>query len=346
MRRLAAMLAVALASACTGVRVTHHEARAFAALRAGGYRIAAMPFAVSAPEEGLLTTALGPVGELLALEASRTLPLHDQLGQLLHDDVVAWLRQSDLEVADPWHVGTVLAHAGLDATAARDPANAARIAAMLGVDGLLYGDLRQWNRSYYVLQSVVEVTLGLELLDAASGESLFAGERSERIGSGLTGGPTGYTSAATEPITGLRSSNLRALTRSVARHAVQDLNGGDLGNLPGPSSPRLAVVALARDHEGPFRAGERVEVIATGSPDCDVRFDLGRMRTAIPTRETARTADPRGERATYVGHYVVDAADAARGLPLVCTIQRGGARRKVAVRYRWDGTLTLGGTTQ
>jgi hypothetical protein len=33
----------------------------------------------------------------------------------------------------------------------------------------------------------------------------------------------------------------------------------------------------------------------------------------------------------------------ANELPLLCTIQRGMARGMVVVRYRWDGTVTLGG---
>jgi hypothetical protein len=150
-------------------------------------------------------------------------------------------------------------------------------------------------------------------------------------------------SAATEPIAGLRGSNLRQLTRSVARHAVIDLNGGDLQVQPGPAAPRLVLVALARQHEGAFRAGERVDVLAVGSPDCNVRFDLGRLRIAVPMRQTELHSSQLGPRATYAGHYVVGDGDVADELPVACTIQRGMARRTVAVRYRWDGTVSLAG---
>ena len=76
-----------------------------------------------------------------------------------------------------------------------------------------------------------------------------------------------------------------------------------------------------------------------------MRFDLGALRTAVPMRQTAREEDPRGARATYLGHYVVQPGDRAEDLPLWCTIQRGAARRMVAARYRYEGTVSLGEST-
>ena len=181
-------------------------------------------------------------------------------------------------------------------------------------------------------------------MDGGSGKRLFTTTRTETIGSGLSGGPTGYVSAATEPLAGLRGSHLLYLTRSVTRNAVTDLNGGMLGNQPGPTSPRLSVVALAKAHEGAFRIGERVDVIAVGTPDCDVRFDVGRLRVEVPMQQPAVEEAPRGKRATYLGHYVVAPADVAQDLPLTCTIQRGTGRRTVATRYRWNGSVALDGT--
>jgi len=331
------------AAACTSVAVEQQAAPELAPLRTMGYRIAVVPFTVSAPEDGFLSDSLAPVGELFALEASRELPLRQRIGGIVEGDVVAWLQQSEFEIVDPWHVATQLGHAGIGVERQRDPANVHAVARAVGADGIVYGDLRRWNRGYYVVQSVVEVALRLELIDAATGKQLFRTDRHEQIGSGLTGGPTGYVSAATEPIAGLRGSNLRSLTRSVARHVVTDLNGGELGGEPGPTTPRLSVVALAKEHMGPFRAGERVDVIAIGSADCEVRFDLGRLRTVVPMRQTERHDDARGARGTYLGHYIVADTDDAEELPLTCTIHRGAARRAIAVRYRWEGAVSLAG---
>lgn len=344
-RSSAALLAVLLTglAGCTGISASTTSAPELPALRAAGYRIAVLPFAVTAPEDGFLGESLTPVGELLALEAHRELPMRDRLGALVHDDAVAWLRHSDFQVLEPWHVLTTLDHTGQLPNGRLDAAQLQAIARTVGADGVLHGEVRRWNRDYYVLQSVVEVALHVELLDAATGRTLFASDRTETVGSGLTGGPTGYVSAATEPIAGLRSSTLRSLTRSVTRHAVVDLNGGELGAEPDATSPRLALVALAKDHDGPFRVGERVDVIAVGSPDCEVVFDLGALRTVVPMHQTSRDDGPQGARATYLGHYVVQASDRAEELPVTCTIQRGKARRTVAVRYRWEGTVSLAG---
>jgi hypothetical protein len=154
--------------------------------------------------------------------------------------------------------------------------------------------------------------------------------------------PTGYVSAATEPIAGLRGSQLNDLTRAVTRHTVVDLNGGMLGSDGGSMAPRLALVSLLRPQERPFAAGELVEVVAIGTPGCDVRFDLGRLRTGVPMLETGVHEHARGDRATYRGHYVVDAADQGQGLVLVATIQRGGVGRSAAVRYAAAARVDLG----
>ena len=333
-----------LLAACTGMHVRHHAAPELAQLRTMGYRIAVMPFAVSAPDDGFLAESLATIGEVIALEASRELPMRARIGSLLHNDVVTWLHQTEFEVIDPWHVATQLAHAGMSKEKSSDPREAREVARAIGADGLVYGEVRRWNRGYYVLQTVVDVALQLDLRDANTGKQLFLTERTETIGSGLTGGPTGYVSVATEPIAGLRGSQLRSLTRSVARHAVADMNGGDLGNQQNASTPRLAVVARAKEHDGPFRRGERVDVIAIGSPDCEVRFDLGRLRTVVPMRQSERHEDAHGARVTYLGHYIVGPTDNAQELPLYCTIQRGAARRAVAIRYRWEGALSLAAT--
>lgn len=342
-RRMLPFAALALLASCAVVEVEARPAADLPALRAAGLRVAVMPFVVSADEDGFLGETLAPIGELISLEANRGRPLRDAIGDLVHGDVVAWLQQGDFEVVDPWHVATQLTHAAVPTAHWRNPAHAATVARACGADAVLYGDLRRWNRNYYVVETIVEVALALRLVEGATGRELFAGLRRETLDAGLSGGPTGYSSAATTPIAGLRGSQLRTLTRDVARHAVADLNGGELGGTPGPTSPRLSIVALAKAHDGPFRAGERVDVVAIGTPDCAVRFELGRLRTAVPMRQTERHEDARGVQATYVGHYIVGPADAADDLPLACTIERGLARRVVTARYRWEGAVALRG---
>ncbi|MCA8956151.1 MAG: hypothetical protein KDC87_08755 [Planctomycetes bacterium] len=314
-----------------------------AGLRAMGYRIAVMPFAVTAPADGFLASSLAPVGELFALEpGAPRLPDRARIGALLRGDVVAWLRQGAFEVVETWVSDTKLAHSGMSAGELADPKFARRVAAVLKVDGVLYGDVLRWNRAYYVLESRAEVALRLELHDGPTRERLFRTERSESVGSGLSGGPTGLVAAATEPLAALRGSQLRELTRAVGRHAAIDLNGGALRPEPGPLTPRLSVFALARPHPGPFRVGERIDLLAIGTPGCVVRFDLGRLRVGVPMLETSRFEDPRGARATYEGHYVVQEVDPRVRLPVYGTIHPAGSPRAMMTRYRWGGEVEIG----
>jgi len=67
-------------AACTGVAATNHAEPELEGLRSAGYRIAVMPFTVTAPADGFLGATLGPVGELLSLETSEEAPMRDQLG--------------------------------------------------------------------------------------------------------------------------------------------------------------------------------------------------------------------------------------------------------------------------
>ncbi|MCA8949765.1 MAG: hypothetical protein KDE27_09700 [Planctomycetes bacterium] len=338
-RRLALLLAI-VPLGCSGVDVRREVAPEFAMLREAGLRIAVMPFATTAPQSGFLGDALESLGGVLALSANSASPPRERVAGLLRADVVGWLQQTGLEVVEPWHIDTQLAHAKVSPEAARSTESAAGIAQALGVDAVLYGDVTRWNRSYYVVQSFAEVGLHLTLVDAG-GRRLFETERAESLGAGIGGGPTGYVSAVTAPLAGLSGEHLRELTRSITRNAVADLNGGELGVVPGPLTPKLTVVGLAATHDGPFRIGERVEVIAVGSPGCEVRFDIGRLRTEVPMVQTSVMADPRGDRATYVGHYVLQPGDTAVDLPLGCTIRRGAARRSLSTWYRWERRLSL-----
>jgi hypothetical protein len=344
--KLAALLVAALLAGCSGVAVTRQIDPRLPALRATGYRIAVVPFQVSAPEDAFLTSSLGPVGEVLALEGGANLPDRARLGQVMRADVLAWLAQTPFEVIDTWGSDTRLAHAGFDGDDMRQPSRAKEIAALLQVDGVLFGDVTRWNRSYYLLQSTADVGLRLELRDAG-GDVLFTTSRVESVGSGITGGPTGFVSAATEPLAGLRGSNLRELMRSAARNAALDLGGNGsepAGAADGAAAmaPRLTLVSLARARDGALRPGDRVDVIAVGTPACDVRFDLGRLRVGVPMQQVALDQDPRGPRATYAGHYVVQPGDPALALPLFCTVRRPGAHGQ-PTRYRWDGTIALAG---
>ena len=339
--RASALFAAFALAACTGAKVARVEDPRLPQLRAMGFRVAVVPFRASAPVDGFLTKSLGAVGEVLALEGGSNLPERDAVSAWMRRDVVAWLRQSEFDVVEPWASDTLLAHAGFDAATMGDPSRTADIARALQVDGVVFGDVTRWNRSYYVVQSTAEVGLSLRLLDR-SGAQLFSTERTETIGSGVSGGPTGYSSALSAPVQGLSGNVLADLTRSVARNAAMDLGGTSEEAARSQLAPQLSVVSLVRSKDGPVGSGEVVEVVAVGTPDCEVRFDIGRLRVGVPMLQTSLAPDARGDRAVYEGRYVVQDADPRADFPLFVTIARSGGHAQKS-RYRWDGELRIEG---
>ncbi|MBL8722843.1 MAG: DUF799 family lipoprotein [Planctomycetes bacterium] len=239
-----------------------------------------------------------------------------------------------------------MGHRGFTATQQQDPGEAKALATTLDADAVLFGELERWDRSYFVVQSHAAVALSLRLVDA-TGRELCRTHQLATAGSGLSSGPTGYFALATEPLAGLRTAQLQELRRTAARSAVMALAGGELGAAVVATAPRLTLVGVA-PHEPefpldqPLPPGTRLDLVAVGSPGCIVLCQLGRLRTGITLRETELHHDPRGDRATYQGHYVVQRGDQAADLPVMATIERGVQRRSVRTEYRWRGTLRLG----
>jgi hypothetical protein len=337
----------AAATACSGPSVDLRQSAELAAARAAGYRIAVTPFAVSAPEDGFLIDALAPLGEVVALEpGAQGLPPREQLGIIMRRSVAAWLAMGPFQVMELWASDTRLAHAGLSLADMNDRSRARWMCEELGVDGILFGDVTRWNRSYYVIESAATVGLEAELVDGHTGKSLFVSQRSERVGTGLSGGPTGIVAAATSPLAGLKSSTVAELGRNVARDTAADLNGVPVELAPDEAgrgdAPSFLFYALVRTHERAYRPGERVEVVAVCSPSCEVRFDIGRFRTDIPMVEVDRVDDERGARATFSGHYIVQEGERIGRAPVFLTLRKHGAK-EVRAKYRVPGEVTIGG---
>lgn len=317
--------------ACTSMDGRVRRASEFPSLRQGGLRVAALPFAVSAAEDDAVSGSLAPLAGLLALEGlGADAPQAMAAGGVMQRALLALLAGSPLNMEEQWVTRTELAHAGFSMSALQDRQRAREFAELLHVDALLYGEVYEWDRSYYGLQSTQSVGLRVWLIDGATGEELAFAERWRREGAGLSGGPTGYFSVATAPIQGLASSTLSFLAIQVAYDIAEDLLGGappqsfDFANARG-TSPRLSVVAADPLGDPGLAAGERLQVVAVGTAGSRVSFDLGGYRTRVPMLEVDSAADPRGGRSTYVGHYVVQAGEELAASPIRVHIERTNA---------------------
>ncbi|MBK9387097.1 MAG: hypothetical protein IPN34_19960 [Planctomycetes bacterium] len=319
---------VALLPACTSMDGRVRISETYASRRAEGLRVAALPFAVSARDEDPVSRTLAPLGSLLALEGlGDGAPEAQAAGAVMQRALLALLGGSPVAIEEQWVTRTELAHAGLDRAAMEDRSRTTEIARRLGVDALLYGEVYEWDRSYYGVQSTQSVGLRVWLIDGESGEELAFAERWRQEGAGLTGGPTGYVSAATSPIQGLAASTLAQLAIQVAYDIAEDLLGGassqpfDFENARG-EVPRLSFVSADPPHLDALQAGASVRVIAVGTSGAQASFDLGAYRTRIPMLEIETRDDSRGRRSTYIGSYVLQPGETLASLPIRVHLER------------------------
>ncbi|MCA8970331.1 MAG: DUF799 family lipoprotein [Planctomycetes bacterium] len=344
-----ALLVVTLgAAACSGLDRDVRRAANFDARVGDSYRVAVLPFTVSASEDGALTGAIGDLGSLLALDGVEDdAPMFAKASTILRRAFTAELANSRFEVLELWISDTALRQNGYlprgREIAVRD---AQAMARLLGVDGLVLGDVTAWNRSYYGLQSNQAVGLRTRLVDRRSGDILVDAVHRANETSGLSGGPTGFVSLGTAPIEGLRGSTLAQLSRDVARAAAMDLVPEPLhADLDAEAAkgmvPSLSFFAFTTSRRGALRPGDRITVVCVGTADAEVRFDIGRYRRGVPMVATDRVDGPRGSRQTYVGYYVVQQGDRFGPLPVWITTKRGD----LASRHRvLSGTVAAEST--
>jgi len=337
MKRVGATVSLGLAlalGACSSDGGTAWAAPELPMVRRQGYRIAVLPFTVSAPEDDFLIPEPGALGNVLSLGGlSNDAPPRHVAAHLLRRGIVWTLADSPFDVMALWVTDTELSHQQIDPNATSPE----QIAKALGVDGVLYGDVTAWNRSYYGVESYLTAGLSLRLVDGASGRTLFEGSHTEQIAAGVTGGPTAVVSAGTEPVSGLDGGKLVTAGRKLVRHLAGQLSGREPRVMMTPEagggiSPTLSFVSVAPDRDGMLVPGDRIRVIAIGTPGSDVRFSLGHYQTAIPMPAVAVAKDPRGDRATYVGTYVVQAGERLSPTRVEVSIEKLGLRQTRFVR--------------
>lgn len=94
----------------------------------------------------------------------------------------------------------------------------------LGADALLYGNVTKWSKFYAIIHSTLTVGLKLKLVDARTGELLWAGEQLDREFEGVLKIPTGIISIITGPLLFAgEQDNLNDLANKVARNITESL---------------------------------------------------------------------------------------------------------------------------
>jgi len=169
---------------------------------------------------------------------------------------------------------------------------------------VLYGRVEKWDRDYYGLESVNTIALELELVSAQNGKTLFLGRGEDYVSSGLSNGPTGYSSLALEPIKGLDSERIESLASSVINETLKPLtirNSHD-NSTPPPSISASSVTPASKV----ISRNKPLVVLAFGTSNSTAQFSIGKTITNVPMEERSP--------GHYFGEYVAlpnDTFDAA-----------------------------------
>lgn len=240
-------------------------------------RVAVLPFVDRASGDDLVSRPLTAGIDLVPILSDDALT-REHAATLVRVAFQANLERSGLRVLPGFVVDSLLGHHGVDALAAweGDRAEAARrLGALLGADAVVFGEVLEWDRSYWVVESVTRVGARIELRDTASGALLHEGEARDLEASGVSKLPIAYSvdgalqAILGQSLKGLRNTLFATLSQDVSRQLVAGLVP-DAERRAATLPPTLRFVARS----APAPEGE-VIVVAVGDPGQRATFRLG-----------------------------------------------------------------------
>ena len=223
----------------------------------------------------------------------------DKAPEILRELVSQELSQTNFDIVPYWKVRADLVHNNYTLDSSFDyqkilSTSPKTLCELLGCDALLYGEVLSWGQSYYVAQSVSSVNLSLAMKRAQDGKVIYQTSVDNASSSGITGGPTGYTSLVLEPLKGLREGGLYQLANETVEAAIAPLVARNRPEFLDTVPP----VILGSSHSAPTgtinpRTG--LTVLAIGSAKKQAYFSIGDRILNIPMIEI--------EEGHYRGHY-------------------------------------------
>lgn len=273
-----ALLALVLL-ACGGCSSAWHR-------RAEGFdprvplRVAVLPFIDRAEGDSFASAPFTLALDVLPV-LSDDRAVRERAASIFREKFQGNLHRTHLDIVDLFVVDSLLAHRGLEAASLyeADRAEAARLLGeALGADAVLFGTVLEWDREYYLVESITRAGLAVELRDTVSGALLFESEVHDVEASGVSKLPIEYTpdgavqSVLLESIKGLANTKFLTLSDDVARKIVEGLappaEERALGRAP-------EVFFVAHSAAGPLAPGDELVVVAIGSPDARATFSVG-----------------------------------------------------------------------
>jgi len=145
--------------------------------------------------------------------------------QLRRDLAAALQQESPFDVIEPQQVDGAIEPLGWrEGEALPESLSISELAKSVGADLVIRGTVTKWGKMYVIAQSWVTAGLKLELIEASTGEILWSREKKSTHTAGILKGPTGYKSAVTAPIKGMKTSNLERVATHLTRDLAQELS--------------------------------------------------------------------------------------------------------------------------
>lgn len=260
-------------------------------------RVAVLPFVDRASGDTLVSRPLVAALDLVPI-LSDDGATRAHAPTLLREKVQGNLHRTQLDVVDLHVVDSLLLHRGLDALALNQAASEAeraaaarRAADALGADAVVFGEVTEWDREWYLVESVARVGLALELRDGATGGLLYSGEVHDAESSGVSKLPIAYSpdgaaqAVLVQALRGLRNTLFVTLSDDVARQVVLGL-GAPAEARAAARAPRVHAVATSAAPGEPLRPDEPLVVVALGDPGGRATFRVG-DGAPVPMAETS-----------------------------------------------------------
>ena len=172
--------------------------------------------------DGLATVGATRRVAILPMASNKKL---GRVAETLRGFLAASMQESAFDVIEPQQVDAALKAQGWhEGEPVPETLKLDELGRALGADAVLRGRVKKWARTYLVLESWVTAEMEVELVDAATGHTVWTKSRKNSRQSGILKGPTGIKSLATAPLSGLKTSHLERVAKHLTRELTSDLS--------------------------------------------------------------------------------------------------------------------------
>jgi hypothetical protein len=191
-------------------------------------------------------------------------------------------------------------------------ARAQEICQAIACDGLVFGKVTDYQRTYAGVYSRLRVEAEVWMVNARTGREMTRVRDSvDYLGGGVPLSPLGAIMSALSA-----AANVRELQ---ATRMVAELAAKLTAKLPVPTAAPAVRRPVIREFitnagEGPFGSGKIVRAGLEGEPGIVGSFDIGNFKRGLPMRET--------QPGVYLGEYAVLPGDNTRDMPIVAYLKR------------------------